>query len=864
MAEADSLFTHSQFDEAFKLFESNAESFYGNGDQENYIYCHLRMAACEIGKGEIDAGVFRAEQSLEHIREYLEDTTSIIAQAHMVVGSGYLHVGRNDLALENLLLAEPYLEEKTLNKAECLEEIGVAYWNNGNRDLALQFHERALDIRRKIDQIPASLIGDSNNNIGLVYLNEEPLQSIIYFNRAVDLYQDNPEQNRRKIALCYVNIAYANAELANYMEALEYLDRMDSIWADIYDGPHGNKAFVLNNRGRIYKMKGDFNQALVYQQEALKMYLNIHGEKHPDVANTFLLIGQIYQQKGDYERAAINYQRSVYSNLYDQSFADLYSNPEIKNFYNADILLTSLQSKAKAMEALHFEKSLKKRDIDGALTSYLLCDELISIIRQTRINEADKLRLAGIAAEVYENGIYIAQYLSEHSFKKKEYLKIAFEFAERSKAALLLQAINDTNAKHFAGIPDSELALEDSLKVEIDLLDQMLMQDISDEERERIKGQVFEYQRALRDFVSGLEEKYPSYYQLKYDTKLASVWDVQASLTDEEWLLSYFVGEKKIFVFSITSDKYQLFDVDKPEKFNSQVIGMRNTIKYRMEEENRSISKQLYQLLIPKMEKGKSSLTILPDGLLSTVTFESLIDEEGSYLIERIAINYDYSATLYLQKPLEQLHGDMSALLVAPVEFDANSGMSDLPSTEKEVNEIRYLLSGNGLTVDVSLHEQASESNVVHKLEEGYRYLHLATHGMVDEDHPGQSSIYLNADQSGDGRLYCSEIYSTKINSNLVSLSACETGLGKISQGEGVIGLSRALKYSGAQNLLVSLWQVNDQSTSELMISFYKNHLYHSDKEGYRDDLRKAKLEMIRSEKYSDPYYWAPFILIGR
>ena len=98
----------------------------------------------------------------------------------------------------------------------------------------------------------------------------------------------------------------------------------------------------------------------------------------------------------------------------------------------------------------------------------------------------------------------------------------------------------------------------------------------------------------------------------------------------------------------------------------------------------------------------------------------------------------------------------------------------------------------------------------------------------------------------------------------LVLLSACETGLGKVAKGEGIVGLSRSLQYAGAQNLIVSLWQVADASTANLMISFYKQHLYHSDQTYFGNDLRLAKLDLLKSDEYYNPYYWPPFILIGQ
>ena len=113
-----------------------------------------------------------------------------------------------------------------------------------------------------------------------------------------------------------------------------------------------------------------------------------------------------------------------------------------------------------------------------------------------------------------------------------------------------------------------------------------------------------------------------------------------------------------------------------------------------------------------------------------------------------------------------------------------------------------------------------------------------------------------------DGILYLGEVYNLNLNADLVVLSACETGLGKIARGEGLIGLTRGFLYAGAQNLLVSLWQVNDASTSQLMIDFYRNML---NGESKPTALREAKLALIENDpKYAGPYYWAPFVLIGK
>ncbi|PIB35044.1 hypothetical protein BFP72_06360 [Reichenbachiella sp. 5M10] len=865
---ANQLLLQARYEEAYEQFDALTRQYQASEASEAYIQCNLKLAECDLGRGKVDACIWRAQQTMEIIRDRAEDTVFLMAHTRMLLGNGFLHIGRNDLALEQLLLAEPGLAPRSVEIAECYENIGIAYWDNGNSELALQYHEKALTIRQQ-KQVSEDALGDSNNNIGLVYLKDEPLQSLIYFKRALAYYTSSKITNDRKIALCYTNLAFAQAELQHYPEALDYLNQIDQIWADVYPGDHANKAFVLSSRGRVFKMKGELDQALDYQKQALGMYVRLYGDKHPDVANTYFLIGQIRQEQREFESAAIHYQQSIYANLFDQESLTMYDLPRIENYYNANILLSSLQAKAKAMEAYHFERTLKMRDIDGALQLYLLSDELIGQIRQTRINEVDKLRLSAIASQVYENGITIAKYLSEHSLRKRHYLDIAFEFSERSKAAVLLEAINETKAKHFAGIPDEALHTEDSLKDEIDYLEQMLVQkEVSEADRQDFKERLFSNQSMLRDFVAQLEQDYPSYYQLKYNRELVSVDQLQAQLRPGEWVLSYVLGDKELFIFSITQDRYELITLDKGDKFEQKIVGLRNTIKYQMQGDFEPLARELYDMLIPKIPRGTMTLTVLPAGILSVIPFESLVvSDEGDpvrYLIEDVAVNYDYSATLLSQTSQQTVMPEDKVLLVAPVDFVDRAGVASLPDTRVEVREIEYLFKGNNAAVEMMLETNATEGNLKHKLESNYKYVHLATHGKVNESMPALSQVYLNKDDHDDGSLYCSEIYNMHIDSDLVSLSACETALGKISKGEGVIGLSRALKYAGVQNLMVSLWQVNDHSTADLMISFYKNHLYHSDRAGYSDDLRKAKLELIRSGNFAAPYYWAPFVLVGK
>src|SRR6185436_4310591 len=158
--------------------------------------------------------------------------------------------------------------------------------------------------------------------------------------------------------------------------------------------------------------------------------------------------------------------------------------------------------------------------------------------------------------------------------------------------------------------------------------------------------------------------------------------------------------------------------------------------------------------------------------------------------------------------------------------------------------------------------KEAKEASIKGKELSHYKYIHLATHGVVNDEFPELSALLLAQDSTAeeDGILYSGEIYGLEWNAELVTLSACETGLGKIAEGEGILGLTRGFIYAGAKNLMVSLWRVSDASTSRLMIEFY-NHLLTGKTKP--DALKKAKLKLLRSKEFHHPYYWAPFVLIG-
>jgi CHAT domain-containing protein len=194
-----------------------------------------------------------------------------------------------------------------------------------------------------------------------------------------------------------------------------------------------------------------------------------------------------------------------------------------------------------------------------------------------------------------------------------------------------------------------------------------------------------------------------------------------------------------------------------------------------------------------------------------------------------------------------------------------NKSLVKYPRLEFSGREVEKIASFfNEGSADTFLRYKATEENLKRNQElNKFRYIHFATHGLIDENKPNLSSLVLTCgkDSGEDGYLQASEIFDLKLNADLVVLSACQTGLGKLIRGEGMVGLTRAFMYAGTPSVLVSLWSVSDMSTSVLMGEFYKNLI--KNKFSKTDALRRAQLALISNEKYAHPFYWAPFVLIG-
>ena len=787
-----------------------------------------------------------------------------------------LNKARNDLALENLKYALRVFEQASKSNSKeaalCLSHLSFVYLSIGKLNQALENGLLALQIRGDLFGEQSEIVAASYNDLGVVYSQIDPDKALDFYDKALVVYEKLHTKDHPKIAIANINLGIIYQQLKLYGDAVNSFETAEKIWNRIYPNGHPNQALALFNLGKTYNQMGDKNAAIAFFDKSITLYKRTLGEKHPSLSSVYNQLGLVYLDRNEFDKALNCAQAALCSNIPTFNKMDFQSNPSLTEFYNGNVFLYSLQLKAEALEARHFGKSLKFSDLKLALNCLFKADSLLDVIRHSSDDENDKIDLGSIATDLYENGVSLSITMSELTVESKKYREIAFHFAEKSKSAVLQESIADSEAKSFAGIPDALLEQEVVLKSSLALINQKLSQKPTQEEERILRQQLFALNQQYETFTRDLENDFPEYFKLKYENKNPTVKEIQNKLDNQTALVSYFIAEKrkKIFRFMVTSNSYTIKVTSIPDNFHRLVSGFSNSLLFNEATIYQATAPALSKVLLTEIPSKVNNLVIIPTGKLSALPFEALLYkkplnssiEQNPFLIKKYAISYEFSAGLFIQKNKSLEAGKTpSVFLCAPVQFNYDRGLDDLPGTEQEVNAIAGLFKKE--EVSLATYEEASEERVKNKQMKKYTYLHFATHGIVDEVSPELSRIFLGTGKNEDGNLFSGEIYNLSLPAELAVLSACQTGLGKVSKGEGVVGLSRALTYAGVKNMVVSFWQVNDQSTSQLMTDFYKN-LLSRPSDHFKSALREAKLAMINNKIYASPFYWAPFVLVGQ
>ncbi len=619
-----------------------------------------------------------------------------------------------------------------------------------------------------------------------------------------------------EVATTLNNMGLVYRDMGQFPEALDALDnaltidrKIKSRWAIAYD---------LRNKALTYSQMGRSQEAVPLFEEALATATGIGNRINE--AKILLGYGDTLAVLGQDRKAEEAYKKAL-----DLSRAMALRETQWRALYGLGRLSLKQGSKREARDLLY---------------------QSIQVIETMRAEiRLDQLKDGFIANKmaVYETLVSLLLDLGETTE--------AFDVSERSRARNLIDLLGNQRLTLRGAIEQGLYDRQKALRARISEQESLLTQATQEAERSVYGRALDRLHGEYKDLMLEIQAKNPELATLVSVNPLRLA-EIQAMLDPGVVLMSFYLLPHEILCWLITADSVELlrtpFD---REKLGKLILDYRRLIQNLEPLETQS--KELYALLlaktVPKLGQARV-IGIIPHDALHYLSFATLSDGEN-YLGDRYPLFYLPSASVfgYTHKRRKAPQNDRVLAIGNP---DLRNPALDLPFAEREVATIGW----NFPNITLLTGDKATESWVIRHIDE-FGIIHLASHGEFDPINPLFSSVKLARDADTDGNLEVSEVFGLQINADLVVLSACQTGLGRVTSGDDVIGMNRAFLYAGTHAMMSSLWRVSDVSTAMLVKQFYRSYRA-ADK---AESLRKAILHV--KNRYPHPGYWGAFILVG-
>jgi len=759
---------------------------------------------------------------------------------------------------------------------EALNNMGFTYDRLGQYQAASAYYERALTLTREVGDRP--LEGRILNNMGLTYRRLGNYQeALAYYERALLIMQALGDRSSEEITLN--NIGGIYDRLGEYPQALNYYERSLALAQAL--GDRQSEGISLNNIGSIYELLGQYEQALAYYEQFLAIAQTL-GDR-PGEGVSLNNIGGIYQRLGDDQEALAYYERAL---AIARTLGDRLN--EAISLNNIGGIYDRLGDYPQALD--YHERSLNIRQDIGDRQGAGAALNNIGVVY-------DRLGQYPEALAYYERALAMRQEVGDRAGEATTLNNIGFNRLDARELAQaenrFLAAIAILESLRLGGLTEEQrISLVETQRKTFQGLQQALIAqnqvDAALEISERGRARVFleELERRLNPeaFAQLASVPPPKMAQIRQIARAQNATLVQYSIVRNQDLYIWVVQPTGATAFRQVSLSGQNLDIAELVDATRTSMGVLRSIVEWGEVENvagndatntsatlNAQLQQLHQLLIDPIAEflpadPTASVIFIPQDELFLVPFAALQDPDGTYLIDRHTILTApaiqvLASTQAQQQQVRQANlqemlviGDPTMPPLSLVPGETAEFLQPLPGAEQEAIAIANLLDTAPLLGDA-----ATKSAVVQQMPNA-RIIHLATHGILDESQGLNGGVVLAADGTGefnDGLLTAAEIAQMDLNADLVVLSACNTGQGRIT-GDGVIGLSRSLVLAGVPSVVVSLWAVPDAPTGELMVEFYRQ-LEQTDNKAQA--LRQAMLNI--REEYPNPIAWAAFILIG-
>ncbi|MEH2198409.1 CHAT domain-containing protein [Nostoc sp.] len=733
-----------------------------------------------------------------------------------------------------------------LGEGQSLGNLGIAYYSLGDYSKAIDYHQQSLAIAREIKD----RLGErqSLGNLGIAYYSlGDYSKAIEYQNQSLTIAREIKDRLGERQSLGNLGLAYDS--LGDYSKAIDYHQQSLAIAREINDRLGEGQS--LGNLGIAYYSLGDYSKAIEYQQQRLTIAREINdrlgeGQSLGNLGNAYYSLGD-YAKAIDYQQQSLAIARQIKDRLGEGA--------ALGNLGNA---YYSLGDYAKSIEYYQQELAIAReiKDLNGEGLSFNNLGS--AFYKSGNFAEAEKTLRTGIEVweslrgqlgknDNYKVSIFEEQARTYRTLQKvliaQNKTKEALEISERGRSRAFVELLTS----RLSGKNTGQILEEPTLS---------LLQQIAKQQ----KATLVEY-TIIYDYFK---------IQGKQETKESElyIWVIKPTgeVTFRKDDLKPLWQKKNTTLHNLVTTSRQAIGAISTAFRGGGIIPSEDINKPKAKQKFQQLHKLLIEPIADLLAKQETEKVIfIPQSSLFLVPFAALQDADGKYLIEKHTILTSPSiqvldlthkqrqriGTQPIQGKNTLIVGNPTMPFLAPKIGETPQQLIPLPGAEQEAIAISKLLKTEPL-----IGKKATEATVVKRLPQA-RFIHLATHGIFDDIQGLNSGIALTPSGKDDGLLTASEILDLKLNAELVVLSACDTGRGRIS-GDGVIGLSRSLITAGVSSVLVSLWSVPDAPTSLLMTEFYQNLQKSQDK---AQALRQAMLTTMKSNP--NPVDWAAFTLIG-
>jgi CHAT domain-containing protein/Tfp pilus assembly protein PilF len=738
-------------------------------------------------------------------------------------------------------------------------------------------------------------------------------KAITYFNKAKQIFDEKLGKNHPNVLLIQSNIGFCYSQQEQYEDVIRTLKPL--IEVKNLEERDGFRANILDKLGYAYAMKKQWIAFDTIMNQLVKDVEIVPFTNLLDKITIYRNIGLNYRIANKYKESSIFYQKALKLTdsleVKDESsinliYLDLGYNAisgkkadEAVQYFEKILNESSDKDDQKSLEYYHtiyglslayylkFEATNSKAFLEKAIERMEAAVNIVLNIRDDYIEQADKKFINNDANTVFNKLIGMFFQKNELS-PDSNIFKKCFILSEQGKSMRLLEAIKGIEIGKNSIIVDNIRAVKQTINTLENRID-LAIKDTTENLLKYWQSQLFEANQEQERLVNDLKTNAEQNFKDLYQPKILAIEEVQQLITNDQTVLEYTVGDSSIHIFTINKNNYKVTEVKKDFPLDAWIQQMRTGIYgsflNKMRDDSLTLrtmsyvdaATQLYDKIVaPVKPILRGSVIIIPDGVLGYVPFDALLIEKPNniarpqlfnYLLNKHKISYCYSATL-LNEMLKKEHRQPPKepfLAMMPI-FNDNKNSESL--TKKVFDPLPY-----SMEEVVTLHQMMNGDTLIGKKEtkdifiqkaSNYRIIHLSTHGKMD-DKIGDYA-YLAFAQSPNSTenelLYTRELYNIQLNADMVVLSACETGIGELQRGEGIISLARAFAFAGSKSIVTTIWTVNDRATKELMVLFYKNL-----KDGKSKDeaLWLAKRTYISNNKGESalPFFWSGIIPIG-